>query len=224
MNACDTEILTLYIRRHCHLCDEMQRALEPYCQNRGIGIMQVDVDQDPVLTALYSDAVPVLLAAGGAEICRYHLDVPRLLEHLGDNGASADETPGESSAYARIYAIVRQIPQGRVATYGQIAKIEGRVTARMVGYAMSNLDAERDVPWQRVINSQGRLSDRKGGGGFDHQRRRLETEGVFFDAKGCIDFDQSGWPGPDPLWLERHQCFLAPPPRSKRRRFLGGQR
>ncbi len=219
-----TEILTLYVRRHCHLCDEMQRVLEPVCLNHRIGLRLVDVDQDPVLTARYSDAVPVLLAADGTEICRYQLDMPALLESLGDAGASGEEAPGRDSAYARIYAIVGQIPPGRVATYGQIAKIEGRVTARMVGYAMSNLDARHDVPWQRVINSQGRLSDRKGGGGFDHQRRRLEAEGVFFDARGCVDFDQAGWPGPDPGWLERHQCFLTPPPRSKRRRFLGGQR
>jgi len=166
----------------------------------------------------------VLLGADGAEICRYQLDVRKLLEYLGDDGATGEDAPGQASAYARIYAIVRQIPPGRVATYGQVAKIEGRVTARMVGYAMSNLDAQRDVPWQRVINSQGRLSDRKGGGGFDHQRRRLEAEGVFFDAKGCVNFDQIGWSGPDPVWLERHRCFLAPPPRSRRRHFLGGQR
>ncbi len=217
-----TESLTLYVREHCHLCDEMQRALEPYCANRGIELQQVDVDSDPVLSARYGDTVP-LLAVKDDEICRFQLDVQALLEHLGEvTDPAEDETGGKTSVYTRIYTIVRQIPPGQVATYGQIAKIEGTVTARMVGYAMSAVNEQHDVPWQRVINSQGRLSDRKGGGGFDHQRRCLEAEGVFFDHRGYVDFDQAGWSGPDPLWLERHQCFLAPAPRSKRRRYLGG--
>lgn len=216
--------LTLYTRRHCHLCDEMLRDLEPYCLNRGLGLLQVDVDEDPVLFAKYTDAVPVL-AADGVELCRYRLNHKALLELLGETRpAPARESANRASAYARIYAIVRQIPRGRVATYGQIAKIEGHVTARMVGYAMSALQAEQEVPWQRVINSQGRLSDRKGGGGFDHQRRCLEAEGVFFDPRGCVDFDSVGWPGPDPAWLESNRCFVAPAPGAKRRRYLGDRR
>ncbi len=200
----------------------MLRELAPYCLNRDLEIQQLDVDTDPVLSARYGDAVP-LLSGAGEEICRYQLDAKALLEHLG---VAADLTQpqldGKSSSYARIYAIVRQIPPGKVATYGQVAKIEGHATARMVGYAMSAVKSHHKVPWQRVINSQGRLSDRKGGGGFDHQRRQLEEEGIFFDAKGNVNFDHAGWSGPDPGWLERHQCFLAPAPHSKRRRYLGG--
>ncbi len=217
----ESKILTLYVREHCHLCDEMRRALEPYCLNRQLELQLVDIDLDPVLMAQYTDAVPVL-AAQGYEICRYRLDSQALLEHLGEADPSVNEPQSQASAYTRIYNIVSQIPPGQVATYGQVAKIEGRVTARMVGYAMSALDSKRDIPWQRVLNSQGRLSDRKGGGGFDHQRRRLEEEGVFFNAKGSVDFDQSGWSGPDPAWLEQNQCFLAPRPGTKKRRYLGG--
>ena len=63
--------------------------------------------------------------------------------------------------YPKIYALVRQIPSGKVASYGQISKIVGGCSGRMVGYAMSALKSTReldDVPWQRVINSQGKCS------------------------------------------------------------------
>ncbi len=113
--------------------------------------------------------------------------------------------------YARIYDIVRQIPQGRVATYGQIAAIEGHCSARMVGYAMAALEQE-DVPWQRVINGQGRVSERSGGGGTSRQRLKLMEEGVLFDSKGRIDFETFGWEGPDFGWIRDHDMFAAPPP------------
>ena len=58
--------------------------------------------------------------------------------------------------YERIYLVVRQIPPGKVATYGQVAQITGNCTARMVGYAMAA--CPDDVPWQRVINAQGKVS------------------------------------------------------------------
>lgn len=60
--------------------------------------------------------------------------------------------------YERIYEVVRLIPPGRVATYGQVASIVGNCTARMVGYAMAALPPGSDVPWQRVINAQGKIS------------------------------------------------------------------
>ncbi len=61
--------------------------------------------------------------------------------------------------YHRIYLVVRQIPRGKVATYGQIAVIVGGCTARMVGYALSATPQQSDVPWQRVINAQGKISE-----------------------------------------------------------------
>lgn len=106
--------------------------------------------------------------------------------------------------YERIYAVVRQIPPGQVATYGQIAGIVGGCTARMAGYAMAALPFDTDVPWQRVINAQGKVSPRSGGQGGAMQRQVLEEEGVQFDSRDRVDFDQVGWPGPDWGWLEQH--------------------
>ena len=123
------------------------------------------------------------------------------------------DPPGGAGRYPRIYAIVRQIPPGRVATYGQIAAIEGNSSARMVGYAMAALSgSDRTVPWQRVLNRTGAVSERSGGGGTSRQRRALEAEGVLFDAAGRIDFDAVGWDGPDLDWLERHGFHPAPRP------------
>lgn len=113
--------------------------------------------------------------------------------------------------YARIYDIVRQIPRGRVATYGQIAAIEGHCSARLVGYAMAALDRD-DVPWQRVINGQGRISERSGGGGTMRQRLKLMEEGVRFDSRGRVDFKVFGWDGPDFGWIRDRKMFAAPPP------------
>lgn len=100
-----------------------------------------------------------------------------------------------SSLYDRIYAVVRQIPRGQVATYGQIAAMVGQCGARTVGFAMASLPAGAGVPWQRVINSQGRVSDRRGGDGSVRQRQLLEDEGVHFDSQGRVDFYSAGWDG-----------------------------
>lgn len=128
----------------------------------------------------------------------------------------------DAGRYPRIYAIVGRIPRGRVATYGQIAAIEGSATARMVGYALAALSgANRAVPWQRVLNRTGAVSERSGGGGTSRQRRALEAEGVVFDPAGRVDFDASGWDGPDIDWMERHGFHPAPRPRSTGRRRRG---
>jgi methylated-DNA-protein-cysteine methyltransferase-like protein len=102
---------------------------------------------------------------------------------------------GKTPLYARIYAVVRQIPAGKVATYGQIAGIVGGCTARMVGYAMASLPDSADVPWQRVINRLGKISPHGAGFGSALQRSLLEDEGIQFDRQGRVDFDQCGWLG-----------------------------
>ena len=136
-----------------------------------------------------------------------------------DSSQDGSESLRDAGRYSRIYAIVRQIPRGRIATYGQIAAIEGNATARMIGYALAALSAsDREVPWQRVLNRTGALSERSGGGGTSRQRRALEAEGVLFDAQGHIDFDTFGWDGPDIDWIERHGFQPAPRPRSIARR------
>lgn len=103
------------------------------------------------------------------------------------------------SSHARIYEAVRNIPPGRVATYGGVAReagLPGR--ARQVGYALAALGRTRggeDVPWHRVINAQGEVSARTGGPTFERlQRTLLEAEGVVFDPRGRVDLDRYGWP------------------------------
>jgi len=97
-----------------------------------------------------------------------------------------------SDSYARIYAAVRRIPVGRVATYGQIARVAGRVGARQVGYALHRLRDE-SVPWHRVINARGEIS--LGGEAGDVQRAMLEGEGVELDARGRVDLERYRWRG-----------------------------
>ena len=98
--------------------------------------------------------------------------------------------------YERIYSVVHQIPPGQVATYGQIARIVGGCTARTVGYAMAALPCDTDVPWHRVINSQGKISPRSSGEGSARQRQLLEGEGICFDQQGRVDLRVVGWAGP----------------------------
>ena len=97
--------------------------------------------------------------------------------------------------YERILQVVRQIPAGRVATYGQVAMIAGGCTPRMVGYCLAALEAGSDVPWQRVINCQGRISPRSSGHGSQFQRELLIEEGVKFDNEGRVSFEEFGWNG-----------------------------
>lgn len=103
---------------------------------------------------------------------------------------------GGSPLYQRIYALVAQIPPGRVVSYGAIARQVG-CGARQVGYAMAALPAGHDLPWQRVINSKGEVSQRADGDGQLIQRRLLEGEGVEFDAAGRVDLSRFGWELPD---------------------------
>ncbi len=100
-----------------------------------------------------------------------------------------------SSNYQRIYAVVRRIPEGRVATYGQVAAAAGLPGhARQVGYAMYALDDD-SVPWQRVINAQGRVSARAEPGWEGFQRHLLEEEGVEFNDNGVADLKRYRWEG-----------------------------
>lgn len=100
----------------------------------------------------------------------------------------------EAPLYQRIYAVVRKIPRGKVASYGQIARIVGGCSAQMIGFAMAGLGSNTDVPWQRVINVKGTISPRIGFGGL-LQRELLEEEGVEFDTQGRVDFEKFGWLG-----------------------------
>ncbi len=96
--------------------------------------------------------------------------------------------------YQKIYEIVRQIPEGRVSSYGRIARMIPNCTPRMVGYAMAALQKDSDVPWHRVVNFQGKISPRSSG---DHdllQEQLLRAEGIRFDTQGRIDLATFIWP------------------------------
>ena len=106
--------------------------------------------------------------------------------------------PNQAAYYAQVWDLVRQIPQGKVATYGQIAKmlpppqgveLEAYRTfgPRWVGGAMAN--CPNDVPWQRVINSKGEISQRPGA---QRQKELLLEEGVIFNEKGRVDLKKFG--------------------------------
>lgn len=92
--------------------------------------------------------------------------------------------------FERVYEMVRRIPPGRVATYGQIARLlDWPRGARTVGWALRALKPGTGVPWYRVVNAQGRIS-------IDDvalQRIRLEAEGVVFDESGRIDLARYRW-------------------------------
>jgi methylated-DNA-protein-cysteine methyltransferase-like protein len=110
-----------------------------------------------------------------------------------------------SSFFRQVYAIVRLIPYGRVASYGQVAAMLGQPrAARTVGWALASLpeQAEQGVPWQRVINSQGRISIRNLRHAVEEQRLLLEEEGVEFNEAGYVDWDRFGWEGLSPVEVE----------------------
>jgi methylated-DNA-protein-cysteine methyltransferase related protein len=97
------------------------------------------------------------------------------------------------SKYEVIWETVCRIPRGKVATYGGIATLSGFAgQARLVGYALHNLPRNIDVPWHRVINSQGRISLPKAGGHYDRQRKLLEDERVVLQGEK-IDLGRYGW-------------------------------
>ena len=108
----------------------------------------------------------------------------------------------------RVQPLLLGLHLRRAYFFFKIAKIESRATARMVGYAMAALEAGNDVPWQRVINARGEISERAGGGGTSRQRERLDAEGVLFDARGRVDFSRSGWEGPSAAWCAEHGFHL----------------
>ena len=109
---------------------------------------------------------------------------------------------GYTPVYELIYRVVRQIPAGKVATYGQVASMVGNCTARMVGYAMAALEDESGVPSSYFITAQGKISPRGSQLSTEVQRLRLEDEGVRFEPDGKVSWADVRWHGPP---LERLQ-------------------
>ncbi len=102
--------------------------------------------------------------------------------------------PSQSASnnfFHRVYALVHNVPRGRVVTYGQVARALGMPHgARTVGWAMRA--CEDDVPWHRVVNAQGKISLRPTNG-YHEQRLRLKEEGVKFDREGKVDLAKYAW-------------------------------
>jgi len=114
----------------------------------------------------------------------------------------------ERKLYDLIYDGVRQIPRGKIASYGQIANIVGRCSAQMVGFALAalaNTSEPTNVPWQRVVNSQGKISPHGFGVGSGMQRTLLEEEGIEFGLEGIIDFEKYGWLGAPPAYVKANR-------------------
>jgi methylated-DNA-protein-cysteine methyltransferase-like protein len=99
-----------------------------------------------------------------------------------------------SPSYTRIYAVVRRIPKGNVATYGQVARLAGLPgRARQVGYALHALTDGTTLPWHRVVNAKGEVSRRARSGSEITQRILLEQEGIRFDAGGKMPLRRITW-------------------------------
>ena len=123
--------------------------------------------------------------------------------------------PAERARFNQhIWLLAGQVPPGKVATYGQLAAYVplppgvppddfNAHRARWAGAAMAASPA--GVPWQRIINAQGKISLRQGA---ETQRRLLEAEGVAFDARSRVDLARFGWAGPDPDWLRANGLLV----------------
>ena len=132
-----------------------------------------------------------------------------LTSKFGESSAAARRTPsgfpirkplpavaqkGDAAAEA-ICAVVRRIPRGWVATYGQVATMAGMPRrARLVGRVLQRLDSKTNVPWHRVVNARGEVSfSLSRNGGDILQRRLLEEEGIEFDAGNRLDLERNRW-------------------------------
>lgn len=97
------------------------------------------------------------------------------------------------SVFEKIYRVVKQIPYGKVATYGQVAMMAGNPRwARVVGYALHNNPDPKNIPCYRVVNREGRVAPAFAFGGENVQRELLEKEGIVFENDGHIDLEKYG--------------------------------
>jgi len=100
----------------------------------------------------------------------------------------------KKSTYSVIYEIVTAVPKGKVATYGQIARLAGLPGhARLVGYALHNLPDNSKVPWHRVVNSKGRISLGPDSLAGSLQRALLHSEGIALDKDQAVALGKFQW-------------------------------
>ena len=101
-------------------------------------------------------------------------------------------TPARPASHARILVVVKRIPRGRVATYGQVAALAGFARQpRLAGYALRH--ASDEVPWHRVVNAQGTISPRAQSDSVRRQQLLLQAEGVRFDEHGRLSLRRYQW-------------------------------
>ena len=94
----------------------------------------------------------------------------------------------------KVIALVKKIPRGQVATYGQIARLAGKPhAARGVGWILLSCSESHDLPWQRVLNSQGKISFSPRTKEYAEQRKLLEKEGVRFLDRSTLDLEKYQW-------------------------------
>lgn len=100
------------------------------------------------------------------------------------------------SVFEKIYEVVKQIPKGKVATYGFVALLAGNPRwARVVGYALHNNPAPMVIPCHRVVNREGKVAEAFAFGGGHTQRQLLENEGIVFEKDGTVNLQKYGWNG-----------------------------
>jgi methylated-DNA-protein-cysteine methyltransferase-like protein len=99
----------------------------------------------------------------------------------------------ESTFHQRVVTVIKKIPKGKVATYGQIAALAGSPrAARQVVRALHTSSRKEKLPWHRVVGSKGQISLKRGHG-YEEQKELLEKEGISFTLSGGIDFDEYLW-------------------------------
>jgi methylated-DNA-protein-cysteine methyltransferase-like protein len=133
----------------------------------------------------------------------------------GSSRASTKSTCTGLGFFDRVYEVVRLIPPGRVATYGQVAAIVShRGAARTVGWALRGLPRGSSVPWHRVVNAKGQISIRGSQQAAVRQRALLEAEGVAFGEAGEVDLHKFRWAGLDwPEIEEFRRRWMHKPPK-----------
>ena len=99
----------------------------------------------------------------------------------------------ETSFYQRARDIIKKVPQGKVATYGQVAALAGNHrAARQIAWVLHSSSPKDNLPWHRIINTQGRISLRPGWG-YERQKALLQREGIVFDPNDRIDLTKYLW-------------------------------
>lgn len=94
----------------------------------------------------------------------------------------------------KVISWIKKIPRGKVASYGQIAKLAGKPQgARGVGWILHSCTEVHGLPWHRVLNSKGKISFRPSTSQFVRQKSLLQAEGVLFVERGQVDIDRHRW-------------------------------